>query len=1148
MKDRDPGGSSDSLDDTLESESAGSASDGAPASGKRAPGPRPSDTRTSESKPSDARRRRARRREKLTRRHPDIEVARLLVKRGLIAKAPAVEALRTQKARAKGGKPRIPFVQLLVRSRVLDQARIGEAQDEIRRNTYICEACDARAVILAGSQTRAGACPRCGHEISVDPQSDPGAVPAREFQGTQGGDGSEATAVWRGPAGLVGNDAARRLVPGQVVFEKYLLHDELGRGAMGVVFRARHIGLNKDVALKVLVPTDDNREHQVARFRREAAAVQKLRHPGIIAVHDFGGDGDLYYLTMDLVEGGESLHRALKRRDPVAPLRRRLELVAQVGHAVGHAHERGVVHRDLKPANVLINPAGRALVADFGLAKDEDDDGAELTRTHDRLGTPLFMAPEQIRRGASEVDGRADVWALGVMLFVCVTGRYPFRSRTVMDLYLRIMKDEPDWSGTKYSAPDRPGLAQLAPEPSAPPPPDAGSLASIDVTKGGSTSLDEATEVDAQRVQSDGSLPKTLPLGRPPLPAAPPPFAPPPELDGREVPRDLKRVVECALSKHPEDRYATAEEFALDLERFLADRPVEARSPSLVTRARRALGRRRVIARVALAAIVLAIGLGGLIGVQAWQRGVERALRVRVDSLWSSTGAMGDYKAFVERLKGEPDLADHPEALLCLGVSRARLFDWTDAREPLERAARLADDAGDEGLAARVAVERAHLALITGDARGALEHALAAVSRSLPDARPVLYVGLGALALGPTAPEADLERAGVIVERAAALPDAPPQLVACAAQLALRRGRLDEARARLPAQAPDEWFDLTLARAAIALAERDLPAAEALFDGVRDQFRFQVLRERDPEVSYYNSQGYGRLMDRELHGALLADDAAAALSPWHAGPLYYAGRLLVGGYADPAAALPYFRRALARDPFHAQAREWAVAIHAAGPRPDLDQALALVQEERDLLPTSPAPSLMEAALQVRAGRCDLAWEALDEAQRRGERGPSLALLRGAALRRAQGAARDDLVRRAAGATFETPAALGGSLEAALRVEVARADLDAGDTRLALQVVLPAAESERLADRAQDSARLVAVRALAAVGERAAAVEALRWFIRWQPLRPAPPDLTPEALRAFPELQALRGDPSFQEVVAELELRRAAPRPLTPRPR
>ncbi|MCO5167601.1 MAG: protein kinase [Planctomycetes bacterium] len=1075
------------------------------------------------------------------RRHPDIEVARLLVKRGLVAKAPTVEALRTQKTRAKAGKPRVPFLKLLVRTGVLDAGRVAEAQDEIRRHTYICEACDARTVILADSQTRAGACPRCGHEISVDPQTDPRAVPAREFQGTDATQGSEgATQAWKGgPAGLIGNPAAKRLAPGEVVFDKYLLQEELGRGAMGVVYRARHIGLNKDVALKVLVPTDDNREHQVARFRREAAAVQKLRHPGIIAVHDFGGDGDLYYLTMDLVQGGESLHRALKRREAPLPLRRRLELMVEVGHAVGHAHERGVVHRDLKPANVLIDPEGKALVADFGLAKDEDDDAAELTRTHDRLGTPLFMAPEQIRRGAAQVDGRADVWALGIMLFVCATGRYPFRSRTVMDLYLRIMKDDPDWTGTRYSAPDQPGLTVIPTRDSSASSAGASSAGADAAPGPGRGPGEDRTEVDAARVGADGALPKTLPLPRA-LPITPPPFAPPPELARREVPRDLRRIIECALNKRPEDRYATAEELALDLERFLADRPVEARRPALLTRLGRAVWRRRVLARLALGATGVALVLGALLGVQAWRRAEDAQARQRVDALWAATGAQGAYQDFEERLAHAADLAGRPEALLYTGVARTRLMRWAEAAGPLEQAARAAAARGDGGLVGRVAVERAHHALVSGDAAAALGLALEAARHDLPDPRPVLYAGFAALALGDPAA---LERVDPLVRDAAARPGAPPQLVACAAQLALARGRLEEARTRLPPAADDEWLDLTLARAAVALAERDLAGAQALFGRVREKFVFRELRHGDAEVSYYNSQGYGRLVDRELRGALLADDAAAALSPWHPGPLFYAGRLMLGGYADPAAALPYLRRTLARDPFHGQARDLAVAILVAGPRPDLDAALALAREELDLLPAAPEPRLAVAALELRAGRAGKAWALLDEAARLAAGSErhlwAVALARAAVLRRVDDPRRAELVRLAGGEPTPRPGAT--SVDAGLRVELARIELDAGDAKAALELVLPVLEAAR-DDRAQDAARVVAARAQTALGEREAALRELGWFVAWRPLRPLPPDVTPEALRAFPELQPLRGEAAFQRLLDELERRRASPRP------
>ena len=199
------------------------------------------------------------------RRHPDIEIARLLVKRGYVPKADAVEALKLQKARAKAGKARIRFLQLLVKRRALNPQDLNAVQDEIRKNTYLCDNCDARAVILVGSQSRGGACPRCGSEIMVGPASDPLAVPAvGEFVNevkTDALDG-EGTNTWR----PLGSKYGRGLPVGEVAFDRYLVREELGRGAMGIVYRVSHLELDKDVALKLLIPSEDAWEHQVARF------------------------------------------------------------------------------------------------------------------------------------------------------------------------------------------------------------------------------------------------------------------------------------------------------------------------------------------------------------------------------------------------------------------------------------------------------------------------------------------------------------------------------------------------------------------------------------------------------------------------------------------------------------------------------------------------------------------------------------------------------------------------------------------------------------------------------------------------------------------------------------------------------------------
>jgi hypothetical protein len=386
---------------------------------------------------------------RLGRRHPDIEVARLLVKKGILPKPAALEAPKEQKARARDRKPRVNFLQLLVQRKSLAASQLTSVQDEVRRHTYICSSCEGRAILLP-SKSQAS-CPRCGAEISRD-------SPSGNTAGSGGEDlGSARDLALPGPPGLEGFAAK-----GQA-FGRYEILEEIGRGAMGVVYRARHATLGKEVALKVLLAGDEAREAQIQRFRREAAAVQKLRHDGIVAIHDFGAEGDVYFLTMDLVPGGLTLHKQWKDPEQAPGLMARLGEVAQVAFAIDHANARGVIHRDLKPANVLLTNDGRPLVADFGLAKDEEDMGG-LTRSDDRLGTPLFMAPEQVRRGSSVVDGRADVWALGVMAFVAATGRYPFRGRTIMDLYMKILNEDPDWEGTRSAAPDRDGFGQ-APKP-----------------------------------------------------------------------------------------------------------------------------------------------------------------------------------------------------------------------------------------------------------------------------------------------------------------------------------------------------------------------------------------------------------------------------------------------------------------------------------------------------------------------------------------------------------------------------------------------------------------------------------------------------------------------------------------------------------
>jgi serine/threonine protein kinase len=215
---------------------------------------------------------------------------------------------------------------------------------------------------------------------------------------------------------------------GQIVLERYLVEAELGSGAMGTVYRGRHVKLDRDVAIKVLHGELTHDRTMLARFQREAAAAARLHHPNVSGVLDVGASTAGHQLmVMDLVEG-ETLGAVIAE-----PLDRAriINLVRQILRGLDHAHAAGLVHRDLKPDNVIVerNLHGDEVprIVDFGIAALRGDDvltGGKLTETGALIGTPLYMAPEQAR--GETVDHRADLFALGVMLFQMMAGAMPF--------------------------------------------------------------------------------------------------------------------------------------------------------------------------------------------------------------------------------------------------------------------------------------------------------------------------------------------------------------------------------------------------------------------------------------------------------------------------------------------------------------------------------------------------------------------------------------------------------------------------------------------------------------------------------------------------------------------------------------------------
>jgi serine/threonine protein kinase len=202
--------------------------------------------------------------------------------------------------------------------------------------------------------------------------------------------------------------------------EEYDILEELGRGGMAVVFRARERALERDVAIKVLPRALTFDAALVERFQREARIAAALEHPHIVPIHRVGRAGDTIFFVMKHVKSGSLADRLRDRHHlPAEELHR---ILVEVGGALAYAAERGVVHRDIKPENILFDESGRAMVTDFGIARSTD--ATVMTRAGTSVGTPRYMSPEQAR--GKSVDGRSDIYSLGVVAYECLTGRAPF--------------------------------------------------------------------------------------------------------------------------------------------------------------------------------------------------------------------------------------------------------------------------------------------------------------------------------------------------------------------------------------------------------------------------------------------------------------------------------------------------------------------------------------------------------------------------------------------------------------------------------------------------------------------------------------------------------------------------------------------------
>ena len=270
-------------------------------------------------------------------------------------------------------------------------------------------------------------CPGCKAIVTVDP------VAAKVSQvctqcGTAlvSGDGIAARATM-----AVADPAAFR--KGEK-FAGFVIEARIGKGGMGEVFRARQISMNRTVALKVMKPEYTSNPEYAQRFVREARSAGRLNHPNIVQVYDVGCRDKTYYIAMELIEG-ETLDQTIRTRGRLT-VTEAVTVAVEVARALKEAAGQGIIHRDIKPENIMLTPRGQVKVADFGLARTMNMDEPSLTGTGIILGTPLYMAPEQVQ-GARDIDARADIYSLGCTLFHMATGAVPFPGQSAYEVLKR---------------------------------------------------------------------------------------------------------------------------------------------------------------------------------------------------------------------------------------------------------------------------------------------------------------------------------------------------------------------------------------------------------------------------------------------------------------------------------------------------------------------------------------------------------------------------------------------------------------------------------------------------------------------------------------------------------------------------------------
>src|SRR6266571_808792 len=304
---------------------------------------------------------------------------------------------------------------------------MGRAGTAIMANETTCLKCGAPLT----DDARGGFCPKCLFAQASTGDSDV------SHAGQPGASSTAATAASGSNDHASTSTATGLSLPR--TFGDYALLEEIARGGMGIVYRARQVSLDRIVAVKMLLFGPLSSPEFVKRFRAEAAAAASLQHPNIVAIHEVGVHQGQQFFAMDYVEG-QSLAKLLAN-GPL-PARNAASYLKTIAEAIHYAHERGILHRDLKPSNVLIDANDQPRVTDFGLARRLEGD-SELTVTGQVLGSPNYMPPEQATARRGKASRRSDVYSLGAMLYHLLTGRPPFVGEALTDTLEQLLNAEP---------------------------------------------------------------------------------------------------------------------------------------------------------------------------------------------------------------------------------------------------------------------------------------------------------------------------------------------------------------------------------------------------------------------------------------------------------------------------------------------------------------------------------------------------------------------------------------------------------------------------------------------------------------------------------------------------------------------------------